>query len=320
MIIDKSFEVVINLTNINDIFSNSLDLVVFNKIKDTYEKRCFKSCFILKINNIVERGMLNINKRSLTCETSMDVKFSAKVVLYEYLEIINNNVIENITKSRIECRTSNSKNDETTSLTHNTVSYINISNQDMSSLKIGQIIPIRVGKATYQPMQSTISVNAFPFIPIGDDDTYYKIDELNDDEKALLNSTIMVDIVEVKEQLRTVSKDRLKFFKSLLYPYKKNTDSSKSVLRSTVIDLLSLTANGIICQSYRSDLFDHQLIIDKTNENPIPESALTIYKIYLNNYLKYIKNILEMCIIYKDDEIFDDHQNVFDIYNKFKLN
>jgi hypothetical protein len=266
--------------------------------------------------------MLNINKRSLTCETSMDVKFSAKVVLYEYLEIINNNVIENITKSRIECRTSNSKNDDNSTLVHNTVSYINISNQDMSSLKIGQIIPIRVGKATYQPMQSTISVNAFPFIPIGDDDTYYKIDELNDDEKALLNSTIMVDIVEVQEQLRTVSKDRLKFFKSLLYPYKKNDKKSTSNTDSgrTVLDLLSLTANGILCQSYRSDLFDHQLIVEQTNENPIPESALTVYKIYLNNYLKYIKNILEMCIIYKDDEIFDDHQNVFDIYNKFKLN
>lgn len=318
MIIDKSFEVVINLTNINDIFSNSLDLVVFNKIKDIYEKKCFKSCFILKINHIVERGMLNINKRSLTCETSMDVKFSAKVVIYEYLEIINNNVIENITKSRIECRAAQGfANTSDSTSTHNTVSYINISNQDMSALKIGQIIPIRVGKATYQPMQSTISVNAFPFIPIGDDDTYYKIDELNDEEKELLNSTIMVDINEVQDQLRTVSKDRLKFFKSLLYPYKKNTGK---VLRNTVKDLLSLTASGIICQSYRSDLFEHQLIIDANNENPIPESALTIYKIYLNTYLKYIKNILEMCIIYKDDEIFDSHQNVFDIYNKYKLN
>lgn len=303
MIIEKTFEVVINLIDINDIFSNDIDSVLLNKIKHIYENKCFKSCFITNINGIIERGMLNINKRSLTCETSIDVKFSANVIIYEYLEVINNNVIDNITKSRLECRSGN------------IVSYINIANQDMSTLSVGQIIPIRVGKATYQPLQSTISVNAFPFIPTTNYETYYLINELDENDKELLTSTIIVDINNIDEQLRMVSKDRLKFFKSLLHPYKTILDQ-----KNNIKDLLNLDISGIVCLSDKMDLYNHQIINVSEYENPISESGITIYKIYLNTYLKYIRTILDMCITYKDDEVFESHQNVFQIYEKFKIN
>lgn len=303
MIIDKTFEVLVNLIDINDIFSNNLDLVIFNKLKAIYEKKCFKSCYILEVVDIIERGMLSINKRSLECETSVDVKFSAKVVIYEYLEIINGNVIENITKTRIECRTGS------------TASYINIANQDNNTLTIGQIIPIRVGKATYQPMQSTIAINAFPFIPVVGDETYYKITELTEDDKEILNSTIMVDIIDVQDQLKSVSKDKVKFFKSLLHPYK-----TVETPKNNVVDLLTLDASGIICLSSKLDLFNHQIINPKEYDNPVVESGLVVYKIYLNTYLKYIKTIVDMATTYKDDDVFDSHQNVFKMYEKYKLN
>ena len=54
MIIEKTFEVVINLIDINDIFSNDVDSVLLNKIKHIYENKCFKSCFITNINGIVK--------------------------------------------------------------------------------------------------------------------------------------------------------------------------------------------------------------------------------------------------------------------------
>ena len=115
--------------------------------------------------------------------------------------------------------------------------------------------------------------------------------------------------------VKSTSKDRIKFFKSLLYPYK---TPYKAV--PNLKDILTLDTHGIVCLSSKLDMFNHQMINLNDYENPVVESSLTIYKIYLNTYLKHIKTILEMAITYKDDDIFEANQNVFNIYEKYKLN
>jgi hypothetical protein len=306
MLTNKVFEVQINLTNINDIYSADIESVLLSKLKENYQNRCYKGCFIVNIIQILDRSHIYIDKRNLQCSTTISIKFEADVMIYEYLDIICNNTIENITKARIECKSG--KN----------AIYINVNGQDFSSLQVGQIIPIVVGKATYQPLQSTISINAFPFVPILIDDVIYKIDKLSEEDKQILNSSIIEKITVEQKKLRMLSKDRLKFFTDLLYPFENKINPDNSV---KLEDILKLESSGYISMLNILDNSEHMLAVYKDAQDDnlvISTDPLTVYKVLLNNYFKYLRTIIELCETYKDDKIYNSHTNVFDLYKKYK--
>lgn len=308
MLTNKVFEVQVNLSDINDIISSDIDSVLLNKIKKNYENRCYKGCYISIIKDIINKSHGYVDKRNMQCGVTYSVKFEAEVIIYEYLDIICNNTVENVTKTRIECKSSK------------TATYINTNGQDFSSLQVGQIIPIVVGKATYQPLQTTISINAFPFVPIVVDDVIYKIEKLSEEEKKILTETLLEKIILEQRKLRIVSKDRLKFFISLLYPYTSKVNINTKLVK--LEDMLKMEAYGYISEMSIIDKNSHELVVYKNNVDDakvIEIDALTAYKVILNNYFKYLRTINELCETYKDDKIFKSHENIFNLYKKYKL-
>ena len=56
------------------------------------------------------------------------------------------------------------------------------------------------------------------------------------------------------------------------------------------------------------------------NDNyPIQEDALKVYNIFLTKYYKHIKSVNELSTIYYDNDIFNNHKNIFDTYRKNKF-
>jgi hypothetical protein len=332
MLNTQTFETQINLTNINDIYDNNLDDLLLNQLKNKYENNCYKSSFIVTVDKIINRSLPTVNKRSLTAYVNIFMIFEATVLHFDYLDVIVNNDVVDISNSRVICKSENK------------AILINNKSKILDSIKVNQNIPIIVGKCSYSMYKNVISINCYPFIPSfiveNKNNIYYKIEQLSKNDKDLLNSTIINNInseIELKNTLLKVKNNRWEYFSNLLYPYKKKFTNEKIQYISNV-DLLNLNSEGIVSLLNEQPLTAHNIsIIDyekynknkKTNndsivsngsiDNPIVENSLVVYQIYLTKYYKNLKLIRELSETYYDDKIFDDNKNVFDIYENNKL-
>jgi len=331
MLVTKIFDTQINLTNINDIYSKNLDDLLLDILKEKYDSTCYKSCFVKTVDKIINRSIPTIDKRSLTAYVNIYISFECTVLYYEYLDVLLDNEVINMSYNKVNC------------MSENKYILINNKNKILDSININQKIPILVGKCSYKIYKNVISINAFPFIPIleNKNNVYYKIEELTDDEKNILNTTIMVDINE-EHKLRDIllkdKKNKLSYFTKLLYPFKEELYKKKTTYINN-FDLLDLDTVGVVSLLNEMPLENHnislinQTIYNKENKNkddksilekgdinnPFVENSLTIYQIYLNKYYKYIKLIRELSESYSDDKYFTDNKNIFEIYNENKF-
>jgi len=328
MIFEKVFETQINLTNIFDIYSTNLDELLLNKLKEKYENNCYKSSFILTINKIINRSIPTINKRSLTAYTNIFIMFEASILHYDYLDVILDNLVIDTSNSRIVCKSKNKS------------ILINNKNNILDSIKVNQLIPIIVGKCSYTLYKNTISINSYPFIPIleNKNNIFYKIDKLTSSEISILNSTIIIDInneIELMNKILKIKNNRWEYFSKLLYPFKEQLNKNKlSYINHN--NLLDLDSYGIVSLLNEQNLVDHNISIvnyekyskeiKKDNSiysgsitNPLIENALVVYQIYLTKYYKYMKLIRELSLSYYESDKFNEHKNIFEIYEKNKL-
>lgn len=308
MQITKIFDIILTIDNINILFSNNIESQIFNLIEQKYLNKCFLECFIIKINKIINRSLIESNQNDLNCSFSVCIQFEATCIIYNRNEVIlNMRVKENVNNSII-------------TEGNNIVAMIK-NNKDTDFLKKGSIIPIIVGKAKFKTGSNKITINSYPFIPIHNDKIYYKINTISDADKIQLQENIINYIVNeenIQDNIIKTNKNIWNYFNDLLYPLKNNL-SNESKKKNKHVDLLSFNfENSIVFFNDEINLSEHLLCIDNTQDSYIEDSSYNILYNLLKQYYLYIKLLNELCIQYKSEDDINSNKDIFNLYIKYK--
>ena len=102
MRITKIFDIILNIDNINIIFSNNIEDQIFNLIEQKYLNKCYLESYIIKINKILNRSLLESNQNNLNCDFIVYIQFEAECIIYSQNEVIlNMEIHENINNNII---------------------------------------------------------------------------------------------------------------------------------------------------------------------------------------------------------------------------
>lgn len=307
----KIFDIILNINNVNYIFTKNLNEKLIELISEKYYNKCYMNSYITKINKIINRSLLESNQNDLDCSFNISIQFEAECIIYNKNEVILDMEIQEKVNNNIIL-----KKDNILALIKN--------NSDLIDFKKGSKLPILVGKVKYALGSDKISINSYPFVPIFNDTIYYKIDKLSKEELELLNDNILKYINIEEENKLNILKSKQNtwnYFKELIYPYKNITKISEDT-----IDLLKFIKNidsynnSIISLNDKYDLSNRLLSIHKENNvtNYIKNNSyLILFELYKKYYL-YLKLINDLSITYNTKKLITDNQYIFDIYCKYK--
>ena len=317
MIINKVFDIILNITNINDIFNRDINNTILNMVKRKYNNKCFFGVYIIDITKILNRSLIESNQSDLNGSFNIFIQFEGKCIIYNTGEVIFNMEIKENINNMVPC----TNND-------NILAIIKL-NKINFEFKKGSLIPIIVGKSKFVTGSDTIQINSYPFIPIVDNKkVYYKINNISDETYSKLNEFIEQYInveEEVKHNILSNNNNKWEYFKNLIYPFKNN--KSKDIIKSeNYIDILELKKmnNSIIHLNNEVDLSERLVNIYKdTNAlNEITEfieddEYIILYNI-LKKYYLYLNAINQLSTIYNTDIKIKNNEHIFNFYIKYK--
>jgi len=321
MIINKTFDIILNIININDLFNKDINNTILNLVKKKYVDKCFLGVYILDINRILNRSLIESNQSSLNGSFNLFIQFEGKCITYGPNEIIFNMEVKDTINNIISCM--DSKTSAIIKLNNKT------ENKNENIFEKGHLIPIIVGKSKFITGSSTIQINAYPFIPIIDNKKiYYKIDDLSEDTLNKLNEFINENIAIEEEKKQSILKNannKWEYFKEFLYPLKVN-NTDKIIKAGEYIDLLELSKlkNKLIYLNNEVDLSKRLInvnnIDDKSNDitEYIKEDEYIVLYDVLKKYYLYLYSINQLATIYDTDDKIKKNKNIFDLYIKYK--
>ena len=318
MKITKIFDITLNIDNINDIFTKDINQKLLSLIKKKYQYKCYLSSYVLKINKIINRSLLEFNQNYLNCSFNISIQFEAECLVFNKNEVILNMKIQEIVNNNLIL-----KNTTTSEINEIIIALIK-NNQDLSIFSKDDIIPIIVGKVKYSLGSDKITINAYPFIPIISNIIYYQVTGLNKQQLELLQETILPYIEyeeQIKNDLLKTKNNTWDYFKNLVYPYT-NTNNTKS--KPTMINLMEVINNSdkynnkIIAFDEKYDISNCELCIyDDHNSYVKINSYMSFYELCKKYYL-YLKLINDLSINYNSEKEIKSNTKIFDIYNKYK--
>lgn len=309
MQITKIFDIILNIDNINIIFSNNIESQILNLIEQKYLNKCYLESYIIKINKILNRSLIESNQNNLNCDFIVYIQFEAECIIYSQNEVIlNMEIHENINNNII------AKNNYIVAMIKN--------NKDISFLKKGSKIPIIVGKAKFTTGSNKITINSYPFIPIINQSViYYKINKITDDEKNQLNDNIIIYInveEERKKKILEIKNNNWNYFNNLLYPYK-NNKSDENIKKDKTIELLSYKyEDSIIYFNQEINLSEKLISINNDAKNYLEDSSFNILYNLFKKYYLYLKLVNDLSEEYNSKELIDKNMNLFELYIKYK--
>jgi hypothetical protein len=309
MQITKIFDIILNIDNINIIFSNNIESQILNLIEQKYLNKCYLESYIIKINKILNRSLIESNQNNLNCDFIVYIQFEAECIIYSQNEVIlNMEIHENINNNII------AKNNYIVAMIKN--------NKDISFLKKGSKIPIIVGKAKFTTGSNKITINSYPFIPIINQSViYYKINKITDDEKNQLNDSIIIYInieEERKKNILEIKNNNWNYFNNLLYPYK-NNKSDENIKKDKTIELLSYKyEDSIIYFNQEINLSEKLISINNDAKNYLEDSSFNILYNLFKKYYLYLKLVNDLSEEYNSKELIDKNMNLFELYIKYK--
>lgn len=280
---------------------------IIKKVKSIFTNRCYDNSYILDIVQILEKSYIDMSNK--TCH----LKIQAKCLDISKYDIFANNEIVSVNNNKIICKNPY---------------FVSVIKNKNYALNVGDILPLIIGEINFMANKDVFTVSASLMIPynISDSDVYYNIiDTLIKSEKDELENFISSYIEPEIQQL--YKQKRYNYFKSLLYKYK-----SKKNIKNTE-DILEMNVKGIVSILNELDPIDHTMVVFKSKKsdddsgfdvlgsikNPINISAYDFYKQTTEAYYKYITSLFDLCVIFNDDDKFENSKHVFQIYenNKF---
>lgn len=321
MQIKKLLETYIDIKDTNEIFSNNIENMLMDKLREKFIGKCYMSCLIININKIIKRSFIYM-KDTLEGDCHLNIMFEVDAIEYIKNEIINGcKIIKKESNGIIHA------------ISEHTGIQINIP-ANISIFKEGDIIPVIVKMVRYNINQTSVSVLATPFIPNTDPIIYYKItDTLSKPETEIINSLLsQIKNAELNIKGDSNSKKIYKFFTDMLA----NNNSSKSTINNNYKKLFSDKINqinisdilniktGIVFKS--NEEFDSSIIMNvKSNdkiedkiEDIIEESMFIIFSTLLISYLSNIQSLQGFLKYYSKIEDIKKNKSIWKLYTSMK--
>lgn len=316
MKITKIFDIILNITNINDIFTKDINQKLILLLEKKYQYKCYLSSYILKINKIINRSLLECNQNDLNCSFNISIQFEATCLVFNKNEVILNMKIQEIVNNNIILR--NKANDEFNDI----IIALIKNNQDLSQFTKDDIIPIIVGKVKYSLGSDKITINAYPFIPIITNVIYYQVSALNELQLEQLQESILPYInyeENIKKDIIKTKNNTWNYFKNLIYPFNTTFQStSKMINLMEVLNNSKKYENKIIAFDYKFDISNCNLCIFDDHDSYIKINSYMIFYELCKKYYLYLKLINDLSINYNSEKLIKSNSKIFDIYNKYK--
>lgn len=306
MKIKKVISTEIDIYNAINVCSDPDNL--FNIISAKFTGICFEGCLIVAVNKILRKGHFMLDQFGGPGHCTVAVTFEVSAIVYAIGEVLTGcKVIGRDASGIISC-----------SNTHS-VMYLD-NNPLISSITVGQLVPVIVGRAKYNINKDQISINAIPFTPTSQPTFMLQKDELDLDFPTLLS-----DVKErIAEELKlrsesTASASAWDFFSKLLQPYDVTSKDSTS-LDDMVKQLTNQKVGSVIYVTRNKvDVYQPNVNID-TVKPSTPYSVTTtnaviaLYEHYYNS-LRVLREFVEL---YNTPALIESHRNIWMIIKKSK--
>jgi hypothetical protein len=321
MILEKIFQTRVELKELA--LTGNIDIILLDSIRRRFKNKCYMSSYILDIIKIIQKSdsIISCTKQDASCV--IDVQFRAKVLIFKEYDILHDCVVNKIDeKGNLVC------NNEYASI------YIK-SNPALQNIKQKQVITVKAKLITYKTLTSEMSIKAIPFVPIIEKSMIFKVNvtkgtPLMDDKLHELEKKI--------EQLKDLNPEIIKYFHTLLYPYKSKDHFNKLKNMADVIQLDNINfKHGDIKYIYKDSSIPMDtpqiLTIPPPNlDDPLESKEIQIHKDQLvvsesydivmssiiHSYIEYFNDIFTFSSQYYNMNIISNNDVIWDIYRKYK--
>jgi hypothetical protein len=312
VVINKLIEVGIDVQNCIGLYTDPNNIIQI--ARNRYVGRCFRSCYILNIENIKRQSECVINQDGPPSFGTLSIICEVRAIIYGIGEIINGcKVINKNQNGILICETDNT-------------SIILAPHPMFKSIIEGQLISVRVVAVRYSNGADKISVSATPYLP-DKVNTVYKIGPVMPDMGDLFADILSKIKYEESEMIRlkTEKKKAWDTFDQLLYAY---NDDQKPAAGAKVLNIKEIINGGwgqYVSRDPKIRLSTPDIYSYDTRD-AIPPDAIIVADLttpnviimMLDSYLSHLRTIREMINIYSTEELIISHTNIWLIFKKSK--
>lgn len=295
----RTLQTQIDLNDMNQLYCGDIQEIVKSYLKQHYVGKCRYSCLIQNILEI-QTSECRIDYASPIGAGYVNVSFTAEVLELTTDECVVSKIVEIHPQNIIL-----TKNEDL-----HIVSMLK-SDNILKSVKVNQHIPIRVIKHEFTLGKENITVNSALYT-LPKDSYIFQIDPLTNNEKEDL-APLIDDIKNSLKDMKKIDSKLIKFFNEMLYPF------TKKVSVKNEENMLDLKASGLVCRHQTIDkLTPSIMVLKKTDKEIIVQTAILVYKSFLNDYHNHIRTIITLCNHFNNPEIRKENEPVWQIYKKYK--
>ncbi len=313
-----SAQIEFNLTiaDISAIYAKDYQSMLLQQAKDTYEGKCYDNQYILSIDSIVQRSNSNVLRRDLEAKVRVYVVVDATVLRFDKYDTVSGmRVNKIIPKNKI------SSNDLLECGNEYCRALIKLDDQ-LNEFKIGDTISIKVGAALLKINNTEVLINAYPFVPHQMDKIAYAVPKLSDRDHDQISSRLIPLIESKLAQLEVLDPERKEYFTRMLYSFKERPAQlvgtqlpvlqflselkqleGKYVYIDQRADLAQLTVSTIDLKQAEEDKID---VMDCT----------MLASIVVFTFIKHLTTIIDLSTIYQEASMFEQHQYLWDLYER----
>ena len=304
MYIHKLIEIGIDIENPIPFFADPNNNLL-RYLKEIYEKKCFRSCFIIEVLRIIKQSEPIIDQEQDHCFAKINIQFEVSAIVYILGDIINGCTVINKDKTgSILCISK--------------YACIGLkAHKYFQGVQLNQLISVVVGDANYHPGSSQISIKGLPLLFT--DPIIYYIDpsKFTSEQKESIDD-IILSITNEENLKGDIPERAWQFFDDRLYSYREKMEQPKNVVEMSIF---KLSVAGWFSRDPKIRLSKPIMYYYKDPpDKPVSTTdSFESYLAILNNYHNIIRTIREMTEIYNTEELMQSHNNIWRIFDKFKL-
>lgn len=275
-------------------------------VRNKYEGKCFRGTFIRTVDKILRQSECTIVADSNAMKGTVNIEFEATTLTYPVGWVVVGCRIDLVKPEMLVCSRDNVKA---------CIKRVKL----LDSLKVGQYIPVRVGKVTYNIGATEVTVLGTLFTP-PTSPTIYQLEPSAD----VPYDSVLKLINEEEAMVADIDPKARETFTKLLSPY---TTRPPLDAHERVLQLSNITADlpKYISRDGRLDLLQPQLIGMDTlpPDERVTERVVciprgdAIIRVLMDYYIM-LRCRREMVALYKDGDIVNSHTNLWAIYGKSK--